>query len=166
MRELLLFPDPGLRAKSKQVDKIDQYIIDLSNFLIRSAGTRTVGLAAPQYGELVQVIVYFEPQLGWRTLINPVIRRTLEDVFHPETLHDPMQSREACTSMPGYVCLVPRERKMTVKALAPSGQPVTVKAVGRTACILQHEIDHLAGVLMIDKGVTLEPAPRHRWKTR
>lgn len=119
-----------------------------------------VGLAAPQIGEPLQLaIVEDKPEyqanltpaelaererrpVAFHVLINPEI----------ELLSPPDVSFfEGCLSLPGFVAMVPRARRVRVRALNESGQPIEIEAEGWYARILQHEIDHLRGTLYVDR---------------
>ena len=119
-----------------------------------------VGLAAPQIGEPLQLAIVEDKAeyhasltaaelaererrpVPFHVLINPEI----ELLSPPEVAFF-----EGCLSLPGYVAMVPRARRVRVHALNQAGQPVRIEAEGWYARILQHEIDHLKGTLYIDR---------------
>jgi peptide deformylase len=136
-----------------------------------------VGLAAPQIGLPLQLAVIEDREeylkdlspeflaererkpVPFEVIINPVL--TLES--SPE-----IEFFEGCLSLPGMVALVPRARKVKVECLDAQGRPKVIKASGWHARILQHEVDHLAGALYVDRmrSVTLSSVDnftRH-WK--
>jgi peptide deformylase len=136
-----------------------------------------VGLAAPQVGLPLQLAVIedrvenmkdLSPELlaererkpvAFMVIINPVL--TVESAAEVEFF-------EGCLSLPGLVALVPRARKVKVDCLDAQGQPRVIRASGWHARILQHEIDHLAGALYVDRMrsvslCSLENFTRH-WK--
>jgi peptide deformylase len=136
-----------------------------------------VGLAAPQVGLPLQLAVIEDREenmkdlspellaererkpLPFQVIINPVL--TLESAAEVEFF-------EGCLSLPGLVALVPRARKVKVECLDAQGQPRVIRASGWHARILQHEIDHLAGALYVDRMrsvslCSLENFTRH-WK--
>lgn len=133
---------PVLRAKAKKVSRFDPWLERLVNDMRETMREAPgVGLAAPQIGESVRVLVaeYEEQQVA---LVNPEIVKASEE----QEL-----GTEGCLSIPGYVGdNVPRALAVTVKARDPKGKEVRIKADGWFARILQHEIDHLDGVLYID----------------
>lgn len=142
IRKILTMDKPVLRAKAKKVSRFDAYIEKLVNDMwetLRAAPG--VGLAAPQIGESIRVLVaeYEDERVA---LINPeIIKRSEEEVL----------GTEGCLSIPGYVGEdVPRAKSITVKARDPRGKEVRLKAEDWFARILQHEIDHLDGILYID----------------
>jgi peptide deformylase len=134
-------PDPVLRQKSKRVRSIDNSIHRLIDDMLEtmhSAGG--VGLAAPQLGTLWRVIVIGIPGEEDIVLINPeIVRRTGERVVD-----------EGCLSIPGYIGQVNRAELVRVKGLDSSGKKMRIKASELLAQALEHEIDHLNGVLYID----------------
>ena len=134
-------PDPVLRQKSKRVRNIDGSIHRLISDMIEtmhSAGG--VGLAAPQLGTLLRVIVIGIPGEEDIALINPeVVRRTGERLVD-----------EGCLSIPGYIGQIKRAESVRVKGRDPNGKEIRIKADELLAQALEHEIDHLNGVLYID----------------
>ncbi len=142
LRKILTMDYPVLRAKAKKISRfdpwLDRLVQDMWDTMREAPG---VGLAAPQIGESVRVLVaeYEENKVA---LVNPEIVKTSEDRE---------LATEGCLSIPGYVGdNVPRSLAVTVKARDPKGKEVRIKAEGWFARILQHEIDHLNGVLYID----------------
>jgi peptide deformylase len=142
LRKILTMEHPVLRAKAKKVSRFDPWLERLVNDMRETMREAPgVGLAAPQIGESVRVLVaeYEEHQVA---LVNPEIVKASEE----QEL-----GTEGCLSIPGYVGdNVPRALAVTVKARDPKGKEVRIKADGWFARILQHEIDHLDGVLYID----------------
>src|SRR5437762_3593223 len=129
--------------KVKRVDKSIQSLVDDMIETMRNA--EGVGLAAPQIGVLLRVIVceYFDEdadEMQQTVLINPEFLSR-----EGEWMAD-----EGCLSIPGYVGTVPRAVKVSVKGKDRTGKDVRIKTDGPLAHILQHEIDHLDGVLYID----------------
>ncbi len=100
-----------------------------------------IGLAAPQAGQSLRIIV-IEYSEGALALINPKITRKS---FKKDIME------EGCLSLPDIRKDVKRSIKITIKALNLKGEPVKLKAEGLLARIIQHEIDHLNGILIIDK---------------
>ncbi len=136
-----VLPDPILRQKSKRVRSIDGSIQRLVGNMIEtmhSAGG--VGLAAPQVGIPFRVIVIGIPGEEDVVLINPqMVRRTGERLV-----------AEGCLSIPGYVGQIKRARSVTVKGRDQNGKEIRIKADELLAQVLEHEMDHLNGVLYID----------------
>lgn len=135
--------DEILRKKSKYVDKIDkrtlQLLDDMAETMYKNDG---VGLAGPQVGILKRVIVVDIGE-GLLKLINPeIIEQEGEE-----------QAPEGCLSIPRISAKVKRPYKVKVKALDENGKNVEIEAVGFLARAFCHEIDHLNGILFIDKAV-------------
>ncbi len=133
--------DPVLRRKTKRVLKIDrsihQLVEDLMDTLEKSDGA---GLAAPQIGVSLRVAVLWMPDEEPFAIINPeVIKRIGE-----------REVEEGCLSLPGYQGKIKRSVSVTVKCLDIEGKPLRIRARELLAQALEHEIDHLNGVLYID----------------
>lgn len=157
--DIVTFPEPSLRLKSKQVTKFDselQTLIDNMFETMRAAPG--VGLAAPQIGESLRLVVveYNDDEdenarPKKYVLINPEIIKRSE-----ETVTD----IEGCLSLPGLAGKVERNQAVTIKAKNRFGKPLKIEAVDWLARIFQHEIDHLDGVLYIDRAEEVfEPTP-------
>jgi len=137
-----ILPDPILRQKSKRVRTIDGSIRRLISDMIETlhAVPGRAGLAAPQVGVPLRVIVIGIPEKGDIVLINPeVVRRK------GECLVD-----EGCLSVPDYRGEIMRAEAVTVKGRDQNGKKIRIKADELLAQALEHEIDHLNGVLYID----------------
>jgi peptide deformylase len=139
---ILEYPHPALRKKAQPVRRITAATHDLIATMIRLLRERGgLGLAANQVGILERVIVV-QREEGILPLINPAIMRT-----DGEEISD-----EGCLSLPQLYGMVPRHTGVTVRARAPSGKAITVTAEGLEARTLQHEIDHLDGILFTDRA--------------
>lgn len=142
-------PNKELRVVSKPVDakrlsskEIKTLISDLHVTMKKENG---VGIAAPQVGVHERVIIA-ETDEGPKAFINPeIIERSFKMV----------NSEEGCLSVPGIWGIVKRHRSVSVKALDENGETVEMKANGLLSIIFQHEIDHLDGVLFIDRAEEL-----------
>ena len=134
-------PDPVLRQKSKRVRSIDGSIHRLIDDMLETMHLANgVGLAAPQLGTLLRVIVIGIPGEEDIALINPeVVRRTGE-----------REVSEVCLSIPGYIGQIKRAESVRVKGRDRNGKEIRIKASELLAQALEHEIDHLNGVLYID----------------
>lgn len=133
--------DLVLRQKAKRVPSIDnsiqRLIDDMVETMQRASG---VGLAAPQVGVPLRVVVIQIPGEVPFALINPeIVRRTGERVVV-----------EGCLSVPGYVGNIKRAVTVTAKGLDRKGAPIKVRGSDLLAQALEHEIDHLNGILFID----------------
>ncbi|MBI4286205.1 MAG: peptide deformylase [Chloroflexi bacterium] len=137
-----LSPDPVLRQKAKRVkvvsDSIRKLISDMMETVHADPGR--LGLAAPQVGISLRVMVICLPEKEDIALVNPEIVRSKGE--HVVT--------EGCLSLPGRSEEIKRAESVTVKGLDPNGKAVRIKANGLLAQAFQHEIDHLNGVLYID----------------
>ena len=155
----IIGPDnPVLRRKARAVDnpntpETQQLIEDMIATMREAPG---VGLAAPQVavGQRIVVIEYAEvpedlpedaepPEPKLYVIVNPEIVNRSEEM---------VEGNEGCLSLPGYAGTVSRHQAVTVKALNRKGKPIKIKAHDWLARIFQHEIDHLDGVLYIDKA--------------
>lgn len=136
-----VMPDPVLRQKAKRVRTIDGTIKKLiANMRETMHAAPGVGLAAPQVGIPLRVIVIGIPEEEDLALVNPqIVRKTGERVVN-----------EGCLSIPGYIGEIKRAESVTAKGRDPSGKELRIKAQGLLAQALEHEIDHLNGVLYID----------------
>ena len=137
-------------------DRIRELIAHMRETLADAPG---VGLAAPQVGESLQLAI-IEDKLEYQVNLTPaeVAERERRPVpFHVlinpeiELLSPDVSFFEGCLSLPGFSAIVPRARMVRVRALNEAGEPVQVEAEGWYARILQHEIDHLRGILYIDR---------------
>jgi len=139
--KVLAVPEPILRQKSKRVKNIDGSVRKLAADMIETMhAVSGVGLAAPQVGVPLRVIVIGMPEEEDIVLINPeIVRRAGERWV-----------TEGCLSVPGYFGEIQRAQRVTAKGKDLSGKEIRVKAEELLAQALEHEIDHLNGVLYID----------------
>jgi peptide deformylase len=140
------YPDPVLRMKANEVEDFDDSITDLvERMTMLMDEARGVGLAAPQLGVLRRVLVYRtaddEPVTA---LVNPRIVSSQDESEIVE---------EGCLSLGAATVVVEVERPvaLTLEAQTPDGEPVQIEAEGLQARVIQHEVDHLDGVLIIDR---------------
>jgi len=141
VRQIRTLPDPLLKRKAKRVSSIDgsiQRLIDDMLETMPQAGG--VGLAAPQIGVSLRVIVLQMPDEEPVALINPeIVKRSGE-----------REVSEGCLSVPGYAGEIKRSLSVTVKGQDRQGKTIRLKATGLMAQALEHELDHLNGVLYVD----------------
>ena len=150
LKTILINPDAKLRKKSVPVTleqvktgTFNQLISDMKETMIAKDG---IGLAAPQVNESIRLIV-INTKDGVLPLINPqIIKRSWRKCL----------GEEGCLSAPGIYGQVKRYYGIVVKAYSPEGEAVSFKATGLFARVIQHEIDHLDGILFIDKAKKLE----------
>ena len=159
IREIRKIGDPVLRRKARKVEKVSKDTQKLLDDMIETmrAGNG-VGLAAPQIGVLQRaLVVEIEadekiPGSGITyALINPEIVQRSEETW---------VGQEGCLSIPGWRGEVERPYRIAIKAMDREGKRIRLEAEGWVARVLQHEIDHLEGVLFIDKLV----APDRVWR--
>ena len=141
VRPIRTLPDPVLQQKAKRVSSIDgsvQRLIDDMLETMPHAGG--VGLAAPQIGVSLRVITLQVPDEEPMVMINPeVVKRSGE-----------REVSEGCLSVPGYVGEIKRSESVTVKGQDRHGKSIRFKATGLMAQALEHELDHLNGLLYLD----------------
>ena len=145
LRKILIFPDPVLRKIAEPVDRIDESLKRLIGDMIETMHAAPgVGLAAPQVG-VSQRVVVADPSAGE----NPDLALEL---MNPEIISSKgsVQHEEGCLSLPEVEVKVQRAEQIVVKAQRLDGRMQTIEAEGYLSYILQHEIDHLNGVLIID----------------
>jgi peptide deformylase len=140
------YPDPVLRMKANEVDDFDESVTGLvERMTLLMDEARGVGLAAPQVGVLRRILVYRkaeeEPVVA---LVNPRVVSTGEEVEAAD---------EGCLSLGAATVVVEVERPTALKieASSPEGEPISIEAEGLEARVIQHELDHLDGVLIIDR---------------
>ena len=145
--QIITYPNDILRKKSKSIeifniDKYQKFIDDMIEIMVAKDG---VGLAAPQVGYNVNIIVVNKDILNtddFIVLCNPKITFLSAKKIEIE---------EGCLSLPGTYGNVKRPEKIRIKAFNRKGAEIIIKAKGIMARVIQHEIDHLLGVLFIDK---------------
>jgi len=149
-----LYGDAVLRKVAEPVETVTPEIKALIQDLIETMWHQVgIGLAAPQVGISLRLVVMDDGARGVRVLINPVITDRRGTV----------REEEGCLSLPGIFADVERNKWVRVSALDGEGRPISFEAQGLQAKIIQHEIDHLDGVLFIDR---LPPVTRDRIKKR
>jgi len=149
IRIIVKDPDPILRQKAKPVPKITPNIHKLLNDMAETMyDAEGVGLAAPQIGILKRVIVMdVGDEHGLIELINPEIIHREGEQFGPE----------GCLSIPGLTGDVRRSQKVIVKGLNRDGQEIQIEGTDLLARCIQHEVDHLNGVLFTDLAERVYP---------
>lgn len=144
IRRVTQYPEDSiLRKKSKPVKNFDrQLILSLNDMAETMYGANGVGLAAPQVGVLLRAVV-IDIGTGLIKLINPEIVE-----FEGE-----QQEEEGCLSIPGINRVVKRPFRVKVKACDENGESFEINGTGILARAFCHEIDHLNGILFIDKAM-------------
>ena len=148
---IFTYPDAILKAKAEPVEHIDEETRNLvDNMCETMYSAMGIGLAANQVGELKRIIVYDVNQTeagpNPAVLINPEIVLTEGDIVQ----------EESCLSVIDFSADVARKQQIKVRGVDKDGNPVDIEADGLLARCLQHEIDHLNGVLFIDHISTLK----------
>lgn len=144
--EIRIYPDSVLQAKAAEIENIDGRVIGLAEDMAETMyAAPGVGLAAPQVGVSERLIVVdvknTKDETGLITLINPEI---IEAEGH-------VVEEEGCLSLPGITEDVPRAERVLVRGHDLNEQEREIEAEGLLAVALQHEIDHLEGILFIDR---------------
>jgi peptide deformylase len=151
--KILTYPDPILRTRAEEISDIDGGLVELAdNMIITMHDAPGIGLAANQVGALKRIIVFDQnpskPGGNPRVLINPEIVEKEGKIVH----------EEACLSVMDFSAEVTRSEKVRVTGVDQTGKPIAIDAEGLLAVCLQHEIDHLDGVLYIDHLSSLKRA--------
>jgi len=154
--KLLYYPDPRLRQTAKPVAKADEDLLAavprMFEIMYR---TRGIGLAGPQVGigrRFVVANLTGDPELkeGEQVFVNPeILERSGE-----------MKEEEGCLSLPGVYPVIRRDARVAVRYQTLEGKTVERTTEGLEAKLFQHEIDHLDGILIVDK---MSPADKKQW---
>jgi peptide deformylase len=144
LAQIRSFGDPVLRTKARPIERFDDALREeverMSRLMDDALG---VGLAATQVGVVHRLLVYRVMQQGpLAALINPEVEWSSRESE---------QMEEGCLSLPGVLVEVDRPLHVRVRALNEYGEPITIEATGLEARVIQHEIDHLDGVLILDR---------------
>lgn len=157
---IVLDPNPMLRARAKEIPAAEistpafqKLVDDMIETMYASNG---IGIAGPQVGESRRLIIAEQGEHNPIALVNPVI---ISKSFGK------VNSEEGCLSVPGMYGTVRRYKAVKARALDRNGKPVEIQDDTLFAIILQHEIDHLDGILFIDKAgniqkITLDFTPK------
>ena len=146
LRRVRYYGDPALRTRAREVTEFDASLLALVEDMRETMKAYNgVGLAANQVGVLQRVLVVDVPQEDGprvrHALVNPVIDQRSGSV----------KGEEGCLSIPGLYEEVSRSRKIRVRAKDETGRPVEFEAEDYLARAIQHEVDHLDGVLFVDR---------------
>lgn len=144
--DLRLYPDSVLREKALPVGDVDEDISELINGMAEIMYSyQGIGLAAPQVGVLKRVIVA-DIGDGLLSIANPeIIQKEDED-----------RLEEGCLSLPDIQVEIERRKIISVRGISQEGKEITYELTGLTARVIQHEIDHLNGILIIDYATLTE----------
>jgi len=146
VREVLKYPHPLLKKRSEKVERVDEetkkWIEDMTETMYQANG---IGLAACQIGIPRRIIVLdvspIDPEQDFFVMINPEVISEEGEIDH----------EEGCLSVPDCFEKVKRKETICVRGLSPDGKPIEVTGKGILAFALQHEIDHLDGILILDR---------------
>jgi peptide deformylase len=146
LRKVRTYPDPVLAAKAAPVTEITDEIRTLAADMIETMyADKGIGLAAPQVGESIRLITVDlsgpDKREDPHVFVNPVL----------SNLDGEVDSEEGCLSVVGYRTTVTRAERLHLSATDLDGNPVEMDADDLMAICLQHEVDHLNGILFIDK---------------
>ncbi|MBI2236262.1 MAG: peptide deformylase [Magnetospirillum sp.] len=149
---ILIAPDPRLKTKARRVDKVDQDVRRLMDDMLETMyAAPGIGLAAPQVGVLLKVLVIdtgkTEADRKPMLMANPEIIWVSEEDNTYE---------EGCLSVPAHYAEVVRPRQVKVRYLDHQNEIREIEADGLLATVIQHEMDHLDGVLFIDRISSLK----------
>jgi peptide deformylase len=156
--------DPVLRARARPVTPAELVSPELQTLIEQMRETMRaapgVGLAAPQVGQSIQLVVIEDPPKLHEGLSAAELRERERDAVPFHVLANPKLKRvgdsevfafEGCLSFAGFTMVVPRYRRVRVEGLDEHGKPVSIEAGGWYARILQHEVDHLRGIVCCDR---------------
>lgn len=142
-----VFPDPILRRKARPIKRVDETIRRLATDMIETMQSANgVGLAGPQVGELKRIVTIQVPEQDAFVMINPEVT----------TREGSRQVMEGCLSVPGYTGLVTRSVHIDARALNDNGDRFKLTAEELLAQAIEHEIDHLNGIMFLDHLVAHE----------
>ncbi len=157
LMNIVLYPDAPLTKKAGDVDQFDDalkgFVADMFETMEANDG---VGLAAPQVGVSKRLLVLREPETGRELcLINP-------EIIEKEGCE---YGEEGCLSVPNIYAAVPRYTQIRVRALDEHGAPLDIEAANMLARIIQHEMDHLEGILFPDRlDILTRQAKLDEWR--
>lgn len=150
--EIRKYPDEILRNKAEPVDSVDDSLRRLAEDMLETMHAAPgLGLAAPQVGVSKRLIVtdigQKEDEKG-----DPVV------LFNPEIIEaeGTIEFEEGCLSLPDFTVMVSRAERVVVRGLDMEGKKIEIEAEDFMAVVLQHEIDHLDGILLLDRASMLK----------
>jgi peptide deformylase len=156
VRPILLYPDPILKQVAEHVDSVDERVVaviqDLVDTMLDSG--HSVGVAAPQIGELVRVLVVDVS----KSKLGKDNNHGLLEMINPEIIEKSgsKMMREGCMSVPDYTGNVTRAEQIVVEFTDRTGQLRVIEASGFESVAIQHELDHLDGMLFLDRVSSLK----------
>ncbi len=154
VRDIVIYPDKRLKEICDEVKELDEHAIAVAKDLLDTMHyySHTVGIAAPQIGELTRIVVVdaSKNKKGQKVNHGELV------MINPEILEwsSIIKTREGCLSVPDYTGNVNRARKITVRYIDLEGKQKQFDTEGFEAVVIQHEIDHLDGILFIDRIIS------------
>jgi peptide deformylase len=137
------YPDPILKVESIPVTVINgdiQTLIgNMSKIMYENNG---IGLAASQVGIPMRIIMFDVDKKGLTVVINPIITLNKEEFI----------STESCLSIPGFEGKIRRKQFVYIEGIGKHEKPISIEAEGLLSACIQHEVDHLQGILLLDKA--------------
>jgi peptide deformylase len=150
VREVLRFPHATLKATAAEVEPGDEGAARVASDLVETMRSfpRCAGIAAPQVGELVRVVVVDVSEHPKATVAHGLL-----ELINPQVVASSGAevAREGCLSIPDLTANVRRATHVEIEALDPRGEPVQLESEGFEARCLLHELDHLDGILFLDR---------------
>ncbi len=156
VRDIRVYPDPILKQVSEPVEEIDESVVEIIQDLVDTMvdSGHSVGVAAPQIGVLKRVVVVdvSKSKLGKEN------NHGLLEMINPEILEKSgsKMMREGCMSVPDYTGNVTRAENIVAEFTNREGQVRVIEARGFEAVAIQHELDHLDGLLFLDRVTSLK----------
>ena len=152
IREVVTLPHPVLRRKARKVTDFGPELQELIDDMIETMRAEPgIGLAANQVGVSKQVVVVEFPEDDENEDAKPRLYIVVNPEF-TKLSKETVVGTEGCLSLPGFLGNVDRHEEVVVKGLSRRGQPITLKVKGWTARVFQHEIDHLNGIMFVDRA--------------
>ena len=156
VRPILLYPDPILKQVAIQVESVDEPTVAVIHDLVDTMhdSGHSVGVAAPQIGELVRVVVVDVS----KSKLGKDNNHGLLEMVNPEIIEKSgsKMMREGCMSIPDYTGNVTRAEHIVVEFTDREGQLRVIEASGFESVAIQHELDHLDGMLFLDRVSSLK----------
>ncbi len=144
--DIVKYPEAVLAKECSKVEKVTPELRELVDNMVETMyDDDGIGLAAPQVGESIRLIV-IDPS-------GPKNREEMQVIINPEIIEreGEVDSEESCLSCPSFRCVIKRSEKVTVTGMNLEGEDVRIEADELLAIVLQHEIDHLDGTLIVDR---------------
>ncbi len=154
VKDIVVYPDKRLKEVCRPIEHIDENILNKARDLLETMHfySHSVGIASPQIGNLIRIIAVdaSKNKKGQKINHGEMV------MLNPEILdwQSIIKTREGCMSVPDYTGNVNRARKITVKYTDLNGNEHTFDTEGFEAVVIQHEIDHLDGILFIDRIIS------------